>query len=248
MIRILPLLVALIAMSCQSFIIGLSPQNDSEAFLESMKTQDVEGLKRLVVPGDTKELESIVKSLELIKESDSSAASSLQKSIDELNITECFLGSSTGICSLNNGTQLRLQKDGLSWKVDLSESSFIADYTRESRQLTSGLVPRDVAIAFGHALLNADVDAAQEVSTGQAAKLMPLIIGMMSSKVTEMSAAEMNEAKAELETMECEVEGEEAKCGPTGKGKNLELVRVDGKWKVTFKKKAEEEDEVEEEQ
>ncbi len=232
-------------MSCQSFIIGLSPENDSKAFLESMKTQDVEGLKRLVVPGDTKELESLIKSLELIKESDSSAASSLQKSIDELNITECFLGSSTGICSLNNGTQLKLQKEGLSWKVDLSESSFVADYTRESRQLTSGLVPRDVAIAFGHALLNADVDAAQEVSTGQAAKLMPLIIGMMSSKVTEMSAAELNEAKAELDNMECEVEGDQAKCGPAGKNKSLELARVDGRWKVTINKKGREGDEEE---
>ncbi len=97
--------------------------------------------------------------------------------------------------------------------------------------------PEDVAKEFGQAMLDGDVEAAQEVSTEEAAKLMPLIIGMMSSRVGEMSDEEKKEALAELDTMECKVEGEKAKCGPKGKSQSLELKQVDGEWKVDFNKK-----------
>ena len=40
----------------------------------------------------------------------------------------------------------------------------------------------------------------------------------------------------ELDSMECEIEGDNAKCGPKGEDKKLTLVKVDGKWKVDFKK------------
>lgn len=97
--------------------------------------------------------------------------------------------------------------------------------------------PEDVAKKFGKAMLDGDVEAAQDISTENASKLMPLIIGMMSSKMGEMSDEERKEALAELDTMECKVEGDKAKCGPKGKSKTLELKKVDGDWKVDFNKK-----------
>ena len=96
--------------------------------------------------------------------------------------------------------------------------------------------PEDVAQKFGKAMLEGDVETAQDISTENAAKLMPLIIGMMSNKFGEMSDEEKEEALAELATMECDVEDEKAKCGPKGKSKSLELKKVDGDWKVDFNK------------
>lgn len=97
--------------------------------------------------------------------------------------------------------------------------------------------PEDVAIDFGKALLDGDVQAAQAASTEETAKLMPLIIGLASSQMGKMSDEEKKEALAELDTMECDVEGDIAKCGPKGKSKKFELKKVDGDWKVHIDKK-----------
>ncbi len=97
--------------------------------------------------------------------------------------------------------------------------------------------PEEVAIQFNEAMLDGDVEAAQDLSTEETAKLMPLIIGMMSSKIGEMGDEEKKAALEELATMECDVDGEKAKCGPKGKGKTMELQKVDGDWKVHINKK-----------
>jgi hypothetical protein len=101
--------------------------------------------------------------------------------------------------------------------------------------------PEAVAIDFTEALMTGEVEKAKELSTENSHKIVGLLAGMLSGAManqTEDKKAEMEEKLKELETMACDVEGEKAKCGPEGEEKKLELVKVDGEWKVDFKKPA----------
>ena len=99
--------------------------------------------------------------------------------------------------------------------------------------------PEDVAIDFTKALMQGDAEKAKSLSTENSQKLVGLLAGMMSGTMAEQSdekKAELEEKLKELDSMECEIEGDNAKCGPKGEDKKLTLVKVDGKWKVDFKK------------
>ncbi|MBI41882.1 MAG: hypothetical protein CMF59_19985 [Leptospiraceae bacterium] len=242
MIRLFPLFFLLSTMSCQTFLIGVSPENDSRTFLNALVLRDVDTLKRSVLSSDSKELDEVIRSIEMRKESYSYASRKMEEKLSSVEISECFLGSSSGLCNLSNGTQLVLKQDGLSWKVDLAGSTFVQHYISEFNKMTTGLDPEKVAIAFAHAMLNADLERTQELCTPNAAKLMPLIIEMMTGKLEEMSELEKKNARAELESMECEVTDDKARCGPRGKSKSLQLVREEGRWKITIEKKGREDD------
>ena len=223
-------------MSCQTFIIGLNPDSDSKAFLDSVKRLDTASLERMVTH-DAKELESFITNLKKVKESSSAASRSHIQELQSVQISECFVGQVRAICLLNNGTELRLIKDGLSWKVDLSESTFIKQYNQDSRNLIlAELTPREVAIEFARALLEGNAERCQSLGTEQTARLIPIVVEVVSSKLSEMTPEEMLDANAELETMECEVYLDQASCGPRGKNKSLKLLRVNGEWKVDFSK------------
>ena len=100
-----------------------------------------------------------------------------------------------------------------------------------------GGTPEEVAIQFNEALLDGDVEAAQDLSTEETAKLMPLIIGFASSQTKNMSDEDKKKRLEAMETMECDAEGEKAMCGPKGQRKTVELQKVDGDWKVHINKK-----------
>ncbi|MCB1139705.1 MAG: hypothetical protein KDK23_13155, partial [Leptospiraceae bacterium] len=90
------------------------------------------------------------------------------------------------------------------------------------------------------------VEEAKELSTPQSQMIVQLLSGMMSSAIAAQSdeeKAEMEQKKKELDSMECDVEADAALCGPAGNEKKLNLVRMDGAWKVDFKKPSQNSDE-----
>ncbi len=244
--KLTPALFVFLVASCQTITIGMNPAPDANAFLDAIKNQDIAALNNTVTAGTTAK-EALTKSLEKIKGSDTAASKSAREMLGKLEVEECYMGSDRSLCKLSNESELVLKRDGFSWKVDLEDSSFSQVYEKEMQGLfRAEQSPEYVTIQFTLALLEGNLEQAKEYSTDQTHLMLPLIVGMMSAAQqdqTEEQKTKMEEARKELASMACEVNGDRAKCAPEGKEKSMSLVRDNGVWKVDFRKGGSEESE-----
>lgn len=245
----LPALLLLFA-GCQTITIGFNPRPEAEAFLDALEQADMAKIKGLMTEDSAETLEGLRETIALIGDKESEAANTARKAIRDYKVQDCFIGSEEGFCKLDSGAELRLQKSGFSWKVDLKDSSFIPAFEEQMAGIfRSQLPPEQVAIRFTRSLMTGNVEEAKELSTPQSHMIVQLLSGMMSSAIAAQSAeerAEMEQKMKELDSMECDVEGDEALCGPAGNEKKLNLLRLDGAWKVDFKKPSQDSEKTEE--
>lgn len=248
---LLPVLF-LAATSCQTFTFGLNPEPDAQQLLDALENADEAAIKNLITEDSAETLDGLSPTLKMIRNKDSKAAAEARKSIREYKVEKCYVGSGESFCKLSNGSEIVLEGGGFSWKVNLKRSSFVARFREEMGGLfRSELPPEQVAIRFTRALMKGDVEEAKKLSTDQSQMIVQLIAGMMSGALEAQSdaeKAEMQEKMKELDSMECDVQGDEASCGPQGKEKKLGLIRESGVWKVHFQKPAQEEEEDKEEE
>ncbi|HBS06419.1 MAG TPA: hypothetical protein DEA96_15735 [Leptospiraceae bacterium] len=222
--------------SCQTIIFASNPAAETRGFLESIQNQDTQSLKELVRTRSRK-LQTFVMTLENLRQSDSPAARAIVRKLNSLKIDECFAGPETGICYLNDGSQVILVRDGLGWQIDLDKSALLQDHSRISQILEqSTWTPREVTIRFSRALLQKDVKEAQSLSTEDTAKIVPLLVERIAEKFPDPSDEEMAEVEAELQTMKCEIYLQQASCAPEKSSKFLPLVQIDGVWRVELRK------------
>jgi hypothetical protein len=98
--------------------------------------------------------------------------------------------------------------------------------------------PGDVAKDFLTALSNQDYDKAKDFGTEETGQILDMIKGMASM----IPAEEVEADKADIKTLkmgEVEIDGDKAVVhyGTDKKtGEKLDMVKVDGKWKVAMKK------------
>lgn len=95
--------------------------------------------------------------------------------------------------------------------------------------------PEAVAEKFMTAILESDVNTAKKYSTEKSHRLLPIMI-MLIPKFAEKEGKSLEETKKNLSSMQCDVNEDQAKCGPTENKKDLNLVKQDGEWKVDVKK------------
>lgn len=243
----LPLFLAFFLAGCQTLTIGMNPAPDARGFLDSLKNQDVAALDASVTDSASKEKKEMKDTLSKVKETDTPAADAARKWLSELDVADCYMGSDRSLCKLNNESELVLKRDGFAWKVDLSQSNFAAKFSEEMQGLfRADQTPEYVTIQFTLALLEGNLEQAREYSTDRTHIMLPLIVGMMSAAQNDQSEeqkAKMEEARKELKSMQCEINGDRAECAPEGKEKSMSLVRDNGIWKVDFKKLGEDEKE-----
>ncbi|MEQ8351017.1 MAG: hypothetical protein RH862_06005 [Leptospiraceae bacterium] len=241
-----PALLAFLLIGCQTITIGMNPAPDADAFLETIKQQDIASFNSRIT-SDVSSKKKVTESLEKLQNADSPASKQARDKVAELKIENCYMGSDRSLCKLNNDSELVLEKDGLGWKVNLKESSFTTRFSEDMQGLfRAEQGPEYVTQQFTIALLEGNLEQAREYSTSRTHMLLPLIVGMMSAAQqdqTEDQKLKIEEAKQQLESMTCEVDGDKAQCAPEGKDKSMNLVRENGVWKVDFRKGGSEEDE-----
>ena len=98
--------------------------------------------------------------------------------------------------------------------------------------------PQDVAKEFLTALADQDYDKAKELGTENTA----MMIGMIESMASMAPEGEADAGMGEMDDItwgETEIDGDKAVCryaSPDQADQKLDLVKVDGKWKVDMKK------------
>jgi hypothetical protein len=239
------LLFSLVSLNCKTITFGLNPAGDAGAFLDAVKQSDSEAVALQVTESSAEELKALQDTLDQLQDSGDSNNEG-QKYVNSLTLSECFVGSETGLCKLSNGTELLLQKSGLGWKVDLTGSTFQPAFQKDMAGMFRGdQSPEQVTIRFMTALLSGDLEQAQEYSTSRTHLILPLVMGMMTmaqANQSEEDRAKMEQAKKDLETMKCRIDGDTALCAPQGKDEEMDLIRENGVWKVDMKKNAKDEE------
>ncbi|MCB1168009.1 MAG: DUF4878 domain-containing protein [Leptospiraceae bacterium] len=234
---------------CATITFGPNPEPPAKDFIESLKSGDG-NVSELVVDSSSEKSQEISRVLKKLKEeSKNPAAKAGADYLDKLSVEKCFMGESESLCRLSDGSDLVLERSGWSWKVNLDRSDVVANLQEKTQALfRAEQTPETVAINFTVALIDGDLEMAKEYSTEKTHLLLPLIVGMMKMARTEEQAAKFEEAKKELQSMKCEIQGDKAQCAPEGKSKPMDLVREEGIWKVEMKKGGNEDSEDEPEE
>jgi len=97
--------------------------------------------------------------------------------------------------------------------------------------------PKAVAKDFLLALASQDFEKAKELGTERTSGMITLIESM--AKMAKENGQKLDETKLpEVEIGECEIDGDKAVCYYTSEGKEekINLVKVEGKWKVDMSK------------
>lgn len=100
-----------------------------------------------------------------------------------------------------------------------------------------GSSPEAVAKDFLKALADQDYEKAKELGTERTGQMITFIESM--AKMAKENGEEMKKTDMpEIEFDECKIDGDKAVCTYTSEGKEekIELIKVDGEWKVDMAK------------